>query len=121
MKRFFASLGFAFNGLRLFFSKEQNGRIQAVVAILVIVAGLAYRLNVYEWMMILICIALVLALEMINSVVEKLIDHLHPARHAQVKWIKDVAAGAVLWAAIISAVIAGIIFIPKIFSLTDRA
>ncbi|MES2772626.1 MAG: diacylglycerol kinase family protein [Bacteroidota bacterium] len=116
MKRFINSFGYALNGLRLFFSKEKNGQIQAVVAILVIVAGFAFKIGLYEWIIILVCIALVLALEMINSVIEKLIDHLHPARHEQVKWIKDVAAGAVLWAAIISAVIASLIFIPKVFS-----
>lgn len=120
MKRFISSLGYALTGLRLFFSKEQNGQIQAIVAILVIVAGFALRLNTYEWIMILVCIALVLALEMINSVTEKLIDHLHPDRHENVKWIKDVAAGAVLWAAIISGVIGGIIFIPKVLLIIGR-
>jgi len=121
MKRFINSLGYALNGLRLFFSKEQNGQIQSVVAILVIVAGFAFHISLTEWMIMLVCIALVLALEMMNSVIEKLTDHLHPTRHDQVKWVKDVAAGAVLWAAIISAIIGAIIFIPKIFSLTGKA
>jgi len=113
MKRFIQSLGYALNGLRLFFGKEKNGQLQAAVALLVIVAGFAFKLNLYEWVIILVCIAMVLALEMINSVTEKLIDHLHPDRHENVKWIKDVAAGAVLWAAIISTVIGAIIFVPK--------
>jgi diacylglycerol kinase len=117
MKRFIKSLGYALNGLRLFFSKEQNGQLQAIVSILVIIAGFVFKLSLYEWVIILVCIALVLALEMMNSVIEKLIDHLHPHRHQQIKWIKDVAAGAVLWAAIISAVIGAIIFIPKVLAL----
>jgi diacylglycerol kinase len=117
MKRFIKSLGYALNGLRLFFSKEQNGQLQAIVSILVIIAGFVFKLGLYEWVIILVCIALVLALEMMNSVIEKLIDHLHPHRHQQIKWIKDVAAGAVLWAAIISAVIGAIIFIPKVLAL----
>ena len=117
MKRFIKSLGYALNGLRLFFRKEQNGQLQATVSILVIAAGFALKINLYEWVVILVCIALVLALEMMNSVIEKFIDHLHPHRHEQVKWIKDVAAGAVLWAAIISAVIGVIIFIPKVLAM----
>ncbi len=117
MKRFIKSLGYALNGLRLFFSKEQNGQLQAIVSILVIIAGFVFKLSLFEWVIILVCIGLVLALEMMNSVIEKLIDHLHPHRHQQIKWIKDVAAGAVLWAAIISAVIGAIIFIPKVLAL----
>ena len=57
---------------------------------------------------------LVLAMEMTNSVIEKLIDFLNPAQHPQIKWIKDVAAGAVLWTAVLSAIIGTIIFLPKI-------
>lgn len=113
-------MGYAINGLRLFFTKEQNGQLQALVATLVIVAGFALHLNRYEWIIILACVALVLALEMMNSVVEKLLDHLHPQRHENVKWIKDVAAGAVLWAATISALIGAIIFIPKFFALLHK-
>lgn len=117
MKRFIKSFFYALNGWKLFFRTEQNGQIQAVAMVLAIIAGFVLHINIYEWIIILICIALVLALEMTNSVVEKLVDHLHPDIHDNIKWIKDVAAGSVLWAAFISAIIAGIIFIPKILLL----
>jgi len=117
MKRFLKSVGHALNGWRLFFTKEKNGQIQTTVAILVLITAFALKLNLYEWIMILVCMALVLALEMVNSVIEKLVDHLHPGKHDNIKWVKDVAAGAVLWAAVISAVIGGIIFVPKLLAL----
>lgn len=117
MKRFIKSFYYALNGWKLFFKTEQNGQIQSVLAILAIAAGFALHINIYEWIIMLICIALVLALEMTNSVVEKLIDHLHPDIHDNIKWIKDVAAGSVLWAAFISAIIGSVIFIPKILLL----
>lgn len=115
MKRFFKSFGFALNGWKFFFITEKNGQIQLVVAVLVLIASFIFRISHTEWMAVLICMAMVLALEMTNSVLEKLVDFLHPGQHEHVKWIKDVAAGAVLWAAVLSAVIGGIIFLPKIF------
>jgi diacylglycerol kinase len=49
---------------------------------------------------------------MFNTVIEKIMDHLSPEYHPAVKWIKDVAAGAVLVAAVIALITGCIIFIP---------
>lgn len=114
MRRFLKSVVYALNGWRLFFSRERNGQIQATVGLLVVAAGFFFRLSREEWLIIMVCMALVLALEMVNSVIETLVDHLHPQEHRNIKWVKDVAAGAVLWAAIISALAGAIIFIPKL-------
>ncbi len=115
MKRFVKSLGYALNGWKLFFITEKNGQIQLSIAVLVVVASFIFHISHTEWIAVLLCMALVLALEMTNSVLERLIDFLYPGQHEHVKWIKDVAAGAVLWAAVLSAVIGAIIFLPKIF------
>jgi diacylglycerol kinase len=50
--------------------------------------------------------------EMLNTVVEKIMDHLSPECHPRVKWIKDVAAGAVLISALVAAITGAVIFIP---------
>lgn len=120
MKRFIKSLGHALNGWILFFAKEKNGQIQSVITILVIVAGFLLKISNMEWLIILLCMGLVLAMEMTNSVIEKLIDFLNPAQHPQIKWIKDVAAGAVLWTAVLSAIIGIIIFLPKIILIYNH-
>ena len=117
MKRFYKSLLYALYGIRLFFKTEQNGRLQAGVALVAVAAGFVFKINSTEWLISLICIALVLCLEMMNSAIEKLVDHLHPARHDKIRWVKDVAAGAVLFAAIISLVAGCIIFLPKVYFL----
>lgn len=117
MKRFFRSLRHALYGWRLFFRTEQNGQLQAGIALLATAAGFVLKINTTEWLCILGCIALVLCLEMMNSAIEKLVDHLHPSRHDKVRWVKDVAAGAVLFASLISAIAGCIIFLPKIYSL----
>lgn len=65
---------------------------------------------------VLLCIGLVMALEMVNAAIEKLCDRLHPDKHTDIKLVKDMAAGAVLWAAIISAIVGLIIFAPKLLT-----
>jgi diacylglycerol kinase len=117
MKKLIRRFGFALNGWRLFFRTEQNGQIQAVIGLLAIIAGFVFHISSTEWMFLLLCIGLVLGLEMINSVIEKLADHVHPQWHPQIKWVKDAAAGAVLIAALMSAIIGCIIFIPKLLQL----
>jgi diacylglycerol kinase len=59
-------------------------------------------------------IALVWATEMLNTAIEKIMDHLSPQIHPTVKFVKDVAAGATLIAAIAAAIIGAVIFIPYI-------
>ena len=78
--------------------------------------ALAAFLNISptEWIIILVCIGSVLALEMFNSALEKLCDLVQPAPDPRIKAIKDMAAGTVLWVSVISAVITTIIFLPKI-------
>ncbi len=107
----------AFNGIKYFFKTERNGKIQAYVAALVILAGLYFRLSSIEWIFILLCIGAVLALEMINSALEHLCNLVHKEYHPVIRTIKDVSAGAVLITSIISVLIGLIIFLPKIATL----
>lgn len=109
------AFGNAFNGLKYFFKKERNGKIQASVAIAVVIAGLYLHLSTAEWVATFLCICIVLVLEMLNSAIEHLCNLVHSEYHPSIKIIKDVGAGAVLFASIISSIIGMIIFLPKIF------
>lgn len=115
MKSFIVRVGFALQGWRYFFSHEANGRIQAVVALCVVVAGILLKISIQEWLWILLCIGLVIGLEMVNTAIEALANRLHPENHPEIKIVKDVAAGAVLWAALISVAVGALIFLPKIW------
>lgn len=106
----------AFAGLSYFFRHERNGRIQAVLGIITIALAAFLQVSPTEWILILICTGSVLSLEMLNSGLEKLCDLVQPGFDPIIKTIKDVAAGAVLWTSIISAVVALIIFLPKIIN-----
>jgi diacylglycerol kinase len=117
MKAFINRVRFALQGWQAFFSKETNGQIQFCVAIAVVVVGFLIGLSQLEWVIVLGCIGLILALEMVNSAIEKLCDLVHPDKHPTIKFVKDVAAGAVLWASVIAVVIGAIIFLPKVLLL----
>ena len=120
MKHFFKSVAYALNGWRLFFATEKNGQRQALIVVVVLFLGFGLRINSSEWIAVFLCIGVVIGMEMINSVLEQLVDFLHPSQHPKIKWIKDVAAGAVLWAAITSSIIGCLIFLPKIISFFNH-
>jgi diacylglycerol kinase len=117
MRRFIRSFGYAFRGLRSAFSNESNCRIQLLAAVLALLASWYLRLSPIEWAVIILCIGLVIGLEMINSAIEKACDRITREQDDYIRYVKDMAAGAVLWASIASALIAAIIFLPKINQL----
>jgi diacylglycerol kinase len=112
-----SSFSNAFNGLHHFFLHERNGKIQVAAATVVVIFAVCFHASVTEWTAILLCIGAVLCLEMMNSSLEKLCDLVQPEYHPVIKIVKDVSAGAVLFASVISVVIASMIFLPKIFPL----
>lgn len=111
------SFQYAFAGIGHFLKNDRNGNIHLTIAILVAVTGWLLHISLIEWCIILLCTALVISLEMCNHALEKLSDAVHETYHPLIKIAKDVAAGAVLWSAIISVIIGLIIFIPKISAL----
>lgn len=112
-----AAFRHAWNGVVYFFRYDRNGRIHLVAAILVLVAAWYFSVSAAEWCVLLLCIGLVLALEMMNHGLEKLCDMVHNEWHPVIKVVKDVSAAGVLIASICSAAVGLIIFIPKIQAL----
>ena len=105
----------AFKGIGHFFMNDRNGNIHLTITVLVAAAGYYFQISIIEWCIVLLCVALVFGLEMLNHALEKLCDAVHPTQHPLIGITKDVAAGAVLWAVIISVMIGLMIFLPKIF------
>jgi diacylglycerol kinase len=108
------SFGFAITGLKELFRSEQNARIHLIISIFVLIAGVFFKISILEWCVVLLCIGMVISAEALNTVVEKLVDHLFPNKHETARQTKDLAAGAVLILAIISVVCGILIFLPKI-------
>ena len=107
----------AINGIANVFKKEQNFRIHIIATILVIIAGILFSIDKTEWMMIMIGISIVTALELINSAIEYICDFVSPDYHDKIKRIKDASAGAVLISAIGAFVLALVIFVPRIIEI----
>lgn len=107
------SFYFAFKGIYSLFKNENNARVHLLASVLVIVAGFIFDLEKKEWLWIILAIAVVWITEAINTAIEKLVDLYSPEFNPKAGVIKDIAAGAVLLAAIFAIVVALIIFLPK--------
>jgi len=103
-------------GLGQFFRQEHNARIHLVAAITVAVLGWLLKVSHMEAVALTIVIGVVWVTEILNTCIEKTMDMITLERHPQVKIIKDLAAAAVLIAAITAAIVGAFIFIPKIIS-----
>jgi diacylglycerol kinase (ATP) len=108
------SFTYAIAGIRGLIISEHNARVHAAATIAVIILSFALKISATEWLAIVIVTGFVWAAEMFNTSVEKIMDFISMEKNAEIKFIKDVSAGAVLVASA-TAVAAGlIIFIPKI-------
>ncbi|ALX48115.1 diacylglycerol kinase family protein [Lentibacillus amyloliquefaciens] len=107
----------ALNGIGKIIRTEQNFRFHMIASLFVIVAGIILRLSAFKWIFIVLAIGLVLVAEILNTVIEKMVDYVKPDIHPRAKVIKDMAAGAVLIASIVSATVGLLIFIPELYRL----
>lgn len=110
MNRFVDSLGFAWRGIRKAFSEQRNLKFHFSAAFAVIAAGFYFEIAPEEWMAVTLSIGFVIAMEMINSSIEGLVNIVSPQRQPQAGKIKDIAAGAVLIAAVASIIIGFLVF-----------
>lgn len=116
-RNFWQSLAFAFAGMRHALYSQRNLRIHVTIAAAVVTAGLALRINRSEWAIVVTLIALVIGLELLNTAIEALVDLTSPVPHPLAKVAKDTAAGAILVAAVGSAIVGLIIFLPRLWQL----
>jgi diacylglycerol kinase (ATP) len=108
------SFSHALAGLRQFVGREHNARIHVVATFAVIITGFLLHVSYTEAAILAIVTGLVWVAEIMNTCIERLSDLITRERHPEIKTIKDLAAGAVLCAAIIAVAVAFFIFIPKI-------
>ncbi len=108
------SFGFAFKGIRIVGRSQQNFWIHVIIAGLVVVSGFYAKLTHTEWCILVLTMVVVLAMEVINTAIEKLVDFVSPGFNEQAGMIKDISAAAVLVTAIGAIIIGLIIFLPKI-------
>jgi undecaprenol kinase len=117
MRRFAERIGYALNGLRLLIISDRHFQIHTIAFFLVVILGFFFEINSIEWVGILLISVLVFVTEAINSSIEKLSDAITMEKNPLIKQVKDIAAGAVLVAAVVAIIIGIIIFSPYFYGL----
>jgi diacylglycerol kinase (ATP) len=111
------SFGHAFRGLKILLQTQHNARIHAVATLLVVAAGALFGISPAEWALVALAVAAVWTAEALNSAIEFLVDLASPEFHPLAAKAKDLAAGAVLAAAIGSLVVGVLVFGPHVLKL----
>ncbi|MFT5964816.1 MAG: diacylglycerol kinase (ATP) [Flavobacterium sp.] len=108
------SVSFAFKGAVKLITTEHSIMVQFSIGILLTFAGFYFGISTTEWLFQTFAIGLVMSVEGLNTAIEKVADFIHPNYDERIGFIKDIAAGAVLFAALTAVIIGLIIYIPKI-------
>ena len=109
------SFSYAIKGALKLITTEHSIMVQFSLGILVTIAGFYFDISRTEWLFQTLAIGLVLSIEGLNTAVEKIADFIHPNYHERIGFIKDIAAGAVFFAALTAIPIGLIIYIPIFF------
>lgn len=96
----------AFAGIGCAWTEERNFRVHVALGLVTLLGFAVLQPSALWWALIVVCIALVLAAELLNSAVEALTDHLHPELHPVIGKVKDMLAGMVLVISFGAAVVA---------------
>ncbi|MFC4356108.1 diacylglycerol kinase family protein [Chryseomicrobium palamuruense] len=115
--RFVTSVRNAARGIRAALKSERHMRFHFFAAVVVLIIGWILKFSSIEWAILLIVIIGMMALELVNTALETLVDLVEPDQHPVAGKVKDIAAGACLVFAIGAAIIGFILFIPKLIDL----
>lgn len=116
VRKFVDSFRYAFAGLKFAFYTQRNMRIHLIMAVLVLFVAWYVRVTRGELLVLLLTITVVLCLELINTAIEATVDLFTEEYHPLAKVAKNVAAAAVLFAAINSIIVGLVVFLPYIFN-----
>lgn len=101
---------YAIEGIGYGLKTQRNLRVHVICAVLAAGAAAFFHLTPTKWAVLLLTIALVIALELINTAIESVVDLASPDIHPLAKAAKDTAAGAVLVSAIFAVIIGIVLF-----------
>ena len=112
IKKQIRSFGYAWKGICHGISREQNLRFHLCVGLLTLAAGIVFDLSRTDWIAVVLCIGLVIAAELVNSAIERVVDLASPEQHPLAGQAKDLAAGAVLVCAMVAVIVGILVFLP---------
>lgn len=108
------SFRFAWDGIASFFQREHNAWLHFMATVAVFTTALLVGVTKTELLALVFAIGLVWIAEMFNTCIERVMDFVSEQKHPEIKFIKDLAAGAVLTASITAVIIGLVVFIPKL-------
>lgn len=117
LTRFARGFVYAYNGIRAAVQEERNFRFHLCAAFYAFVAAFWAELDPVETALIALCVAAVLALELVNSAIERAVDKPDTTHWWSAGAAKDMAAGAVLVMAVGTLIVALCVFWPRLGTL----
>ena len=112
IKHFSNSVSCAYRGIKDMFVQEPSFCVQIIIGVIVIALAFYLGITGFEWLLLLVVIGMVIAFEIFNTSIERILNYIHPDYDPKIKIIKDIAAASVLVTTLIAIVIGLIIFIP---------
>lgn len=108
------SVTYAVKGFYLLITTEHSIMVQLTISALMCILGFYLKISAIEWMFQILAIGLVLTAESLNTAIEAICDYIQPNFDKKIGFIKDIAAGAVTFAALTAVVVGAIIYLPKL-------
>ncbi|MCA6073668.1 diacylglycerol kinase [Fulvivirga sedimenti] len=109
------SFRYAFQGIFQILMREPNARIHLAISFLVVILGFYFRISVSEWLFLLLAMCMVFCAEIFNTAIEYLCDRITLEQDEMIRNVKDLAAAAVLVAALFAVITGVLVFWPYIF------
>ena len=119
-RRLIRRFGWAGRGVIVHFRTQENARIHLAATVVTVAAGFFFGISRGEWIAVVLAIGLVLAAEAFNTAIEAVVDLASPEQHPLAGRAKDVAAGAVLLAAVTAVVVGVLVFGPHLLGLVSH-
>ena len=117
IKRIFASVKNSWNGLKVAYKNEQSMYIHLVCTVILLLLSFLLKISLTQWLIIIAIIGLTLVVELINTAIESTVDLVTKEFHPLAKVAKDTASAAEFVLSVTSAIIALMIFVPKLIDL----
>jgi diacylglycerol kinase (ATP) len=111
------SFRYAIAGLRYLLWTQRNAKIHTAIGLAAVALGFVLGIDRYEWLILTLTIAIVLAAEGVNTAIEAVVDLASPSYHPLAKIAKDVGAGTVLLTAIAAVIVGMLLFLPHLLTL----
>lgn len=117
LKKIYYSTKYSIDGLVYAYRNERSLWLHAGLSLIAICLGIIFQITLFQWSMILISLGVVLSIELLNTAIEAVVDLVTIEINPLAKIAKDCGSAATFVASVISVIIAGFIFIPRIMIL----